>query len=233
MFGAPFSRLRFSLPRQDGNEIPIRLAVRAGLNGYFGAGADAKIKNMPLSARFTAMAGGVSALPDDFLAEARFHCTARGLQAIGILAAPTLRLGFSGEIGANLYTAATPAARVEGELQAGADIYNSFMLAAALDCQALLGANLYYGLFFTALLSGLADAALLEEQVVEIAGSIPPGSELRIDSGNFTVTLDGKNILHQQQGDWIVLERELAALTVDSGSGSQLSGSIIYTEKYL
>ena len=57
--------------------------------------------------------------------------------------------------------------------------------------------------------------------------------ELRIDSGNFTVTLDGKNILHQQQGDWIVLERELAALTVDSGSGSQLSGSIIYTEKYL
>lgn len=63
--------------------------------------------------------------------------------------------------------------------------------------------------------------------------TIPPGGELRIDSGLFTVLLDGENALHAQSGDWPAVSRELLRLTVESASGGGLEGQLIYTERYL
>lgn len=233
MFGAPFSHTRFSLPQQGSSEIPIRLGLYTTLKGRFGAGADARIKNMALNASLNGTAKGVTALPTRFLAQAHLGGTASGWQAIAVAARPSLSLKCRGEMGANLFTGADLPAALKGTFRAGADIYSRFALEGKLNCQALLGANLGYAPHLTALLSGLADADLLWEETVQIAVSMPPGSELRIDSGNYTVTLNGKNILHLQQGDWLMLNRELAALTIDSGTGSALKGSVIYTEKYL
>ena len=63
--------------------------------------------------------------------------------------------------------------------------------------------------------------------------TIPPGGELRIDSELFSVLLDGENALHLQSGDWIDVSRELLRLIVESASGGQLRGQLIYTERYL
>lgn len=63
--------------------------------------------------------------------------------------------------------------------------------------------------------------------------TIPPGGELRIDSELFVVLLNGENALHTQSGDWINISRELLRLIVESASGGQLQGQLIYTERYL
>lgn len=63
--------------------------------------------------------------------------------------------------------------------------------------------------------------------------TIPPGGELRIDSELFLVLLDGENALHTQSGDWINVSRDLLRLIVESASGGQLRGQLIYTERYL
>ncbi len=63
--------------------------------------------------------------------------------------------------------------------------------------------------------------------------TIPPGGELRIDSELFLVLLDGENALHTQSGDWINISRDLLRLIVESASGGQLRGQLIYTERYL
>lgn len=63
--------------------------------------------------------------------------------------------------------------------------------------------------------------------------TIPPGGELRIDSDLFAVLLDGENALHTQSGDWINISRELLRIIVESASGGQLQGQLIYTERYL
>ena len=63
--------------------------------------------------------------------------------------------------------------------------------------------------------------------------TIPPGGDLRIDSGTFTVTLDGRNVLHTQSGDWIEVSRELLRLLIESASGGQLEGRLVYTERFL
>ncbi len=76
-----------------------------------------------------------------------------------------------------------------------------------------------------------ATSQTTERAVFQLA--IPPGGELRIDSGLFTVLLDGENALHTQSGDWPAISRELLRLTVESASGGGLEGQIIYTERYL
>ena len=68
---------------------------------------------------------------------------------------------------------------------------------------------------------------------MEINVQLKPGSELRIDTENYTVLLDGKNILYLQSGDWPELSRDLAYITIDSLSGGTLTGEIVYSERWL
>ena len=63
--------------------------------------------------------------------------------------------------------------------------------------------------------------------------TIPPGGELRIDSDIFLALLNGENVLYAQSGDWINVSRGLLRLIVESASGGQLQGQLIYTERYL
>lgn len=81
----------------------------------------------------------------------------------------------------------------------------------------------------TALAGGIKQAT--ERTTITIA--LPPGAELRIDSGTFRVLLDGENILYAQSGDWLMLSRELLYLDIESATGGELSGNMIYTERYL
>ena len=86
--------------------------------------------------------------------------------------------------------------------------------------------------FFDAL-NALSGAISEETESLSISIAIPPGGELRIDSDTFTVTLNGENILYAQLGDWVNVSRDLLRLDIESGSGGDLSGSLIYTERYL
>ena len=95
---------------------------------------------------------------------------------------------------------------------------------AAKDLPAVLSASEA----LTALLS--ATSQTTERAVFQL--TIPPGGELRIDSGLFTVLLDGENVLYAQSGDWVEVSRDLLRLTVESASG-RLEGQLIYTERYL
>lgn len=86
---------------------------------------------------------------------------------------------------------------------------------------------------FFDMLGALTEATIEETESVSISIAVPPGAELRIDSDTFIVTLNGENILYTQLGDWINVSRDLLRLDIESGSGGDLSGSLIYTERYL
>lgn len=78
-----------------------------------------------------------------------------------------------------------------------------------------------------------AGASFVDEERVMIRVVIPPGGVLRIDTENYTVTLNGENVLHLQEGDWPKLSRGLQHLLVASGTGGTLEGSLTYQEAYL
>ena len=82
-------------------------------------------------------------------------------------------------------------------------------------------------------LTSMLEATSQTTERMTLQLTIPPGGELRIDSELFLVLLDGENALHTQSGDWINVSRELLRLIIESASGGQLRGQLIYTERYL
>lgn len=82
-------------------------------------------------------------------------------------------------------------------------------------------------------LTALMEATSQTTEIATFQITIPPGGELRIDSENYIVLLDGENALHLQSGDWINVSRELLRLIVESATGGDLDGQLIYTERYL
>lgn len=95
----------------------------------------------------------------------------------------------------------------------------------AKDCpRAVTGSS---GLFLS------ASSGYLERTAIAVRCTIPPGGKLVVDTGRYTVTLDGENILHLQEGDWPMLSRELLSLSVASGTGGPLEGYVAYQEAYL
>lgn len=93
--------------------------------------------------------------------------------------------------------------------------------------------DIYSALVVGDILTAIMDATsqTTETAVVEI--TIPPGGELRIDSDAFLVLLDGENVLYAQSGDWINVSRELLRLIIESATGGDLTGQLIYTERFL
>lgn len=83
------------------------------------------------------------------------------------------------------------------------------------------------------ILTAITEATSQTTERADFQLTIPPGGELRIDSGLFTVLLDGENALHTQSGDWINISRDLLRILIESASGGQLQGQLIYTERYL
>lgn len=82
-------------------------------------------------------------------------------------------------------------------------------------------------------LTSMMSASSQTTEVTRIDITLPPGSELRIDSETYRALLDGNNVLYAQNGDWLTLARELLYIDVESATGGSLVGTIIYTERYL
>lgn len=79
----------------------------------------------------------------------------------------------------------------------------------------------------------LAASGYLDRTSITIRCDIPPGGTLVIDTERYTVTLNGENILHLQEGDWPRISRDTLSLAVSSATGGALEGRAVYQEAYL
>lgn len=122
---------------------------------------------------------------------------------------------------------------MKGGFVLGADVPAKTVLSANLNNGTSIGANINMDNDMAAILSAMIAAIDIKENVSVVNTRLAPGDELRIDSKNFTVTLNGANILHLQEGDWIRLGRGLLAIGVDSGTAGALSGSLVCEERWL
>lgn len=93
--------------------------------------------------------------------------------------------------------------------------------------------NIIRGHVLDETLNMLSEAGLQGTDEVSITVSIPPGGELRIDSETFRVLLDGENVLHEQHGSWIKLSREVLYVDIEAATGGDLTGGLLYQERWL
>lgn len=132
----------------------------------------------------------------------------------------------------------TPAAlavaeKLAAQVRASKNIPVSVALADRLTAAAAGSKDIRASFKVSEVMTSMLEAISQTTERTTIDLTIPPGGELRIDSELFTVLLDGENALYTQSGDWINVSRELLRLIIESASGGQLRGQLIYTERYL
>lgn len=149
----------------------------------------------------------------------------------GLSAEETLQTAAYGQknIPANLSEAGELTARSA----ASKNIPAPLKLADAIIARTAGSKNVPSSLKVAEVMTSMLEATSQTTERTTLQLAIPPGGELRIDSELFLVLLNGENALHTQSGDWINVSRDLLRLVVESASGGQLRGQLIYTERYL
>lgn len=122
---------------------------------------------------------------------------------------------------------------MDGDAAPSMSIHTAGVSVSALKTDARAGAFYRTTPFVTSILSATVDLAQIDERVLLLDVELPAGSELRIDTSNYMVTLDGENILHLQTGEWIRINRDSLAINIDNGSNGTVSGELKYQERWL
>lgn len=124
--------------------------------------------------------------------------------------------------------------QLEGEIWGSKDITQTRLLSKDSLTSKVNGVkDIKTSPFVYEVLTAIAGAIKQSTETAVFTVTIPAGAELRIDSDTFRVTVNGENMLHEQAGDWVNLARELLYIDIESATGGDLQGTMIYTERYL
>lgn len=75
---------------------------------------------------------------------------------------------------------------------------------------------------------------ILDETIIPVHCRTSSGRRMTVNSENYTVYYDGKNILDSYgSNDWIEIGRDTEKITVYSNSGVPVKGRLIYKERFL
>lgn len=148
----------------------------------------------------------------------------------------TLSEVFRGDIlvGQDSYTVIDFAASFMGNAYISCDSYTSALMADEILGSFDLGGDypmppvIMYEIF-----DGQVTSTQFNNYVASFDIALPPGSKLSIDSDNFVVLLDGENVIHLHNGDWLRLCRDTYDVQIQMGQEVPFSITMIYQERYL
>ena len=231
-----YSNRRYGLARYSVNLETKTIEITAGFSDALMAVAGAAVP-VEFQGRFTgamqSSVRGTVSIISTFSAASGLFSAAK--MSADIITRTALSETLQGSVYGQKNTPAALAASEElaARIWASKNIPAPLALADRLTAQAAGSKNIPAPLRASEILTSILEAISQTTERTTLQLSIPPGGELRIDSELFTVLLDGENALHTQSGDWINVSRELLRLIIESASGGQLRGQLIYTERYL
>lgn len=233
MFGTSrFNQKRFNVTATL-NEILLEAVFSDALSAHFGVSVEYHVDSINFFDTLEQYSLGAAAIPEQWNLSEAVQMAAKSFLASPIEAFFSNGLNVSTRAEADYSFSTEMETMLESKANVEAHVWFAATLSDAAKLNSRLGANIGAAGIFSEMLAVQPNVDAAEEEIALIGVTIPPGSELRIDSENYTVTLDGQNILHLQSGDWIALDRSLYSISVDSGTGSALSGEIIFTVRYL
>ena len=125
---------------------------------------------------------------------------------------------------------------LSGEWHKGANIYPDAEANEKVTINRRhLSAKIYPHIEGYELVSNSASLENVEIKTCVLTLTLKPGQTLIVDAINYNILLDNENAIEIQSGDWIdELNRNTTDITISAAAGaSNLSASILYTERYL
>jgi hypothetical protein len=115
----------------------------------------------------------------------------------------------------------------------GVIIYHAVSAKEEISAELWLSCRILTTRFGAELILCTINAFAVELITGEIKVTMKPGQELRIDSSVYTALLDGLNVLHLYNGEWIFITPETIEVIISTGNNAPLTGEIIYREMFV
>ena len=122
---------------------------------------------------------------------------------------------------------------IDSDSWLGALLHSEIQGGSIFDSESWLGAIIQPLMQGSSYLHAILSAELIRYLTANINVTIPPGGEIRIDSAMFTAELNQQSIVHLYSGDWINFDRNTRVLSIEAGTSGNLSGDVVYTERFL
>ena len=232
MFGSRFGHLRFSLRADSIREFPVNANFRDSLKSLAGFGLLVPI----VEAYFDGVSGTATLTPTIPMKFSASDFLKADIDIIGGIV-----VEFSGESSLKNKTSIIENIHIVEPLSdglickpyVGKDIHFSESFVTMFRNTTNVVKNFVVAQVSTDILNSNVSTVVLENITFKANVTIPPGGTLEIRSDTYDLFLNGENILHLQEGGWIFLDRDVVSLQVDSGTGGELQGRILYNERYL
>lgn len=228
-----FNRLPFNRTYDSGNDVEIKMSCYADLRTLTSFGKNTPI-TMASSAALTTISNLSMGVPE------KFEVTTNLLTKQSILSVVVIEAVANADLISRAYPSKDFQLKVDFE--------------TALNIDAYIGKNIYFKENYSTELNNLiylskdisghnvtlgtnlmvnAESSLINKEYSEVDITLKQGETLIIDSNDFTVEKNGENILWAYSGDWVFLDRDILELELDSVTGKNLKGTIIYKEAFL
>lgn len=227
-----FSLARFSIGNADDQKFDIKMSFYESMNSSAGASVPVEVHGQ-FNEAFGRVVQGTISIGILFDAEEAMdkRCTMSAQVLVSLVQVDTVRsivngikdVNIADNIVSDLVCRAYVSKRMPETMAARGDVMSSVHASKDVVADCIASETLMSNF----------EATMQSMKTTKIQVTIPPGGELRIDSGTYTVLLNGENALHTQSGDWIFMLPALSRLNIETIEGGQLSGQLIYTERYL
>jgi len=141
------------------------------------------------------------------------------------------------QIGKNMYLPLVHNEEVISKPHAGKSFNVEATISEELGSHADIGKIMWHDREMYEILNSFLRMALRRYQTFYLNTTMPSGSEIRIDSNNFTVFLNHlgqtTNIRSQFSGDWVHFDRDIRRLYVVNEGVNLLEGDVIYNDRWL
>lgn len=132
------------------------------------------------------------------------------------------------------YTKGTGSESVSESSDISERIVLSALIAETVEKNLSIAEQIFLRRILSELIDSDSELESFEYHYCSLDVTIKPGSVLIIDAANYSVYLDGENVLYTHSGDWLdELNRTTESIKISGTGSTNLSASILYTEKYL
>lgn len=232
MFGSRFGHLRFSLRSDSVREFSVNANFRDSLKSLAGFGLLVPI----VEAYFDGVSGTATltpTIPMKFNAQDFLKANVDVIGGVVVAFSGESSLNGTSSFIKNIGIVEPLADSLICKSYVGKDIHFSESFSTVFKNTTNVVKNLVVAQVSTDILNANVSTVVLENIVFKANVTIPPGGTLEIRSDTYDLFLNGENILHLQEGGWIFLDRDVVTLQIDSGTGGELEGRILYNERYL
>lgn len=235
MFNSRFDYLRFGLQADEGQDITIVADFSDALRNVSGSGSLIEV-DLALFDRLQVESRITPTYPTTFSASTQLQTLLNLIGGIVIDASFEGLVSYRAEAIKDIAVSENCADALSADVYVGKDTPiegRHSRLSDSLQGKSQAVKDIISQLLLTSILHSIVSTVILEAYSLTISVELPAGSTLEIRSDTYDVYLDGVNILHLHNGDWVFLDRDVVAVEVDSGTGGEIQGQVMYNERYL